>query len=48
MEKVRYDLRHLAVVNVLLVGILIAIYIIDKQSNILQKMGSNFFSFIKG
>lgn len=45
-NKIRYDLKHLGIVVVILVLVLILTYILDKQSNILQKAGSEVFKFI--
>lgn len=47
-NKIRYDLQHLGVVVVILVFVLILTYILDKQSNILQKAGSEVFKYING
>ena len=47
-NKIRYDLKHLGVVVVILVIVLVLTYILDKQSNILQRAGSEVFKYIKG
>lgn len=47
-DKIRYDLKHLGIVVIILVSILVLTHYLDNKSNILQSAGSVIFKNIKG